>query len=148
NAGWSTLGSGVDGDVWALAVSGSDLYVGGFFSTAGGTAANGIAKWTLGGGGDANSSALGSGDGRGGGGVEALAVAGSDLYVGGDFSTAGGVVANNIAKWAIGSGTSDFVDAMASNWEMVGSSSACNDDAGWSPLGSGVDGRVMALAVA
>ena len=33
---WSALGSGVGGEVWALAVSGRDLYVGGWFTTAGG----------------------------------------------------------------------------------------------------------------
>ena len=36
---WNALGSGVDNDVNALVVSGSDLYVGGEFSIAGGTGA-------------------------------------------------------------------------------------------------------------
>ena len=31
--------------------------------------------------------------------VVALAVYNSELYVGGQFSTAGGITANNIAKW-------------------------------------------------
>ncbi len=33
---WSALGSGMDGFVSALAASGSDLYAGGYFTTAGG----------------------------------------------------------------------------------------------------------------
>ena len=42
--------------------------------------------------------------------VHALAVSGSNLYAGGEFTTAGGVSANRIAKWdgnswtALGSG--------------------------------------------
>src|SRR5260370_30788808 len=71
--------------VMALAVSGSDVYAGGVFTTAGGSAANYIAKW------DGSSwSALGSGTGGGNQSVVfALAVSGSDLYAGGYFITAG-----------------------------------------------------------
>ena len=56
-------------------------------------------------------SALGSGNG----GIHALAVSGTDLYAGGQFNTAGGVPASNIAKWngsawsALGSGMDDQV---------------------------------------
>ena len=53
---WSALGSGMDGRCLALAVSGSDLYAGGYFTTAGGSAANHIAKWN-----GSSWSALGSG---------------------------------------------------------------------------------------
>ena len=53
---WSALGSGMDGDVFALAVSGSTLYAGGDFTTAGGSAANYIAQWN-----GSSWSALGSG---------------------------------------------------------------------------------------
>src|SRR3989442_15431897 len=48
DANWTTLGSGMGGpspSVYALAVSGSDLYVGSGFKTAGGIAATNIAKW-------------------------------------------------------------------------------------------------------
>ncbi|MGH7869616.1 MAG: hypothetical protein ACREP9_18810, partial [Candidatus Dormibacteraceae bacterium] len=76
--------------VYALAVSGSDLYVGGIFTTAGGIAATNIAKW------DGSSwSALGSGANNA---VDALAVSDSDLYAGGYFGTAGGKVSPYIAR--------------------------------------------------
>ena len=95
--------------VYALAVSGTNLYAGGYFTTAGGVPANNIAKW------DGSAwSALGSGMG----GIRvyavyALAVSGTNLYAGGNFTTAGGVPANYIAKW---------------------------DGSAWSALGSGMDG--------
>ena len=88
-------------------MSGTNLYAGGYFTTAGGVAANNIAKW------DGSAwSALGSGM-NGQPDVYALAVSGTNLYAGGCFTTAGGVPANNIAKW---------------------------DGSAWSALGSGMDG--------
>src|ERR1041384_66215 len=99
---WSALGSGLQlNDNWAfvyaLAVSGNDLYAAGRFTTAGGVAANSIAKWD-----GTNWSALGSE--LAGGIVDptyvlALAVSGSHLYAGGTFTTAGGNAANCVAKW-------------------------------------------------
>jgi hypothetical protein len=88
--------------VFALAVSGSTLYAGGDFATAGGNPANGIAQWN-----GSSWSALGSEMNNA---VEALAVSGSTLYAGGYFTTAGGNTANCIAQWngntwsALGSG--------------------------------------------
>jgi hypothetical protein len=119
---WSALGSGIWGPpsgssfcVYALAVSGPDLYAGGAFTTAGGVAVNGIAKW------DGSAwSALGSGMG-GYGSVYALTVIGTNLYAGGYTRTAGGVPANNIARWdgsawsALGSGVNDDVWALAAD---------------------------------
>src|SRR5256885_11868144 len=92
----------MNSNVSALAVSGSDLYAGGEFTTAGGSAANYIAKWN-----GSSWSALGSGMNSN---VYALAASGSDLYAGGYFTTAGGSTANYIARWngsswsALGSG--------------------------------------------
>jgi hypothetical protein len=114
---------GVEGEVDALEVyddgTGRALYVGGDFATAGGVAANDIAKWD-----GASWSALGSGMSGGffSTSVFALTVfddgSGPALYAGGAFNTAGGVGANSIAKW---NGTT------------------------WSALGSGLDSSVRAL---
>jgi len=98
----------------ALAVSGTNLYAGGYFTSAGGVPANYIAKW------DGSAwSALGSGMGGANPYVNALAVSGTNLYAGGSFTTAGGVTANYIAKWngntwsALGSGMNSTVYALA-----------------------------------
>jgi hypothetical protein len=120
---WSALGSGMDFSVYALAVSGSNVYAGGGFSTAGGVSAtNRIAKWN-----GSSWSALDSGSGLvnrnypGVPEVHALAVSGSNLYAGGFFTTADGRACNNIAKWdgtnwtGLGSGMNTFgsVSALA-----------------------------------
>jgi len=143
------LGEGVNNWVNALAVSGSDVYVGGNFTTAGGSPANYVARW------DGNHwHALGLGlDGM----VDALAVSGNDLYVGGWFSMAGGSPAKRIAKWdgnqwsPLGAGRVGVVKALA----VLGSDLYVGDTSGiakwdgsrWSALGSGVGGSVYALAV-
>jgi hypothetical protein len=169
---WSTLGSGMGGayassSIWALAVSGTDLYAGGPFFTAGGIAANRVAKW------DGSSwSALGSGMDYP---VQSLAVCSNIVYAGGEFFTAGGIPATNIAKWngsswtALGSGLNGWntwVSALAvsgsdlyagGSFVTVGGIPAnCVakwDGTNWSALGSGVSGGslsgtyVSALAV-
>jgi|GEM_PF-6800964 len=43
---WSALGTGVAGEVKAIAISGTEIYVGGTFTHAGGQAAHGIAKYS------------------------------------------------------------------------------------------------------
>jgi hypothetical protein len=72
----------MNSSVFALAVSGSDLYASGGFTTVGGSAARYVAKWN-----GSSWSLLGSGMDNY---VYALAVSGSDLYAGGSFTTAGG----------------------------------------------------------
>ena len=87
---------------------------GGDFTAAGGTLANGIAKWN-----GSSWSALGAGVDIFGGSVLALAVSGSEVYVGGRFTEAGGTPVNRIAKWngsswsALGTGVNDPVHAIA-----------------------------------
>ena len=97
-----------------------DVVVGGDFATAGGIAAPGIAAWD-----GAAWRALGTGLGGAAGTrptVHALTeTAAGDLIVGGSFATAGGVVANNIARW---------------------------NGSSWSALGGGVPGGSHVAAVA
>jgi len=103
-SGWSGLGGGTNNEVFILKVfddgTGPALYAGGYFSTAGGVSANSIAKWNPGAPG--TWSALGSGVNID---VDALTVfddgSGPALYAGGNFTTAGGVNANYIAKWRV-----------------------------------------------
>jgi hypothetical protein len=114
NGHWSALGSGMDGDVRALAVfddgsgAGPALYAGGDFEKAGGQTATRAAKW------DGQSwSPLGVGTNDT---VTSLTVVDGGsmmpaLYAGGQFTTAGGQGIGYIARW---------------------------DGQGWSPLGSGV----------
>ena len=91
----SALGSGMNGPVYALAVSGSGLYAGGNFTMAGGSPANYIAKW------DGTAwKPLGSGMNNY---IFALAVSGRHLYGGGSFTTAGNKASAHVAKARIGS---------------------------------------------
>jgi hypothetical protein len=102
---WSPLGSGMGFPVYALAGfddgTGPALYAAGNFSMAGGAPANRIAKWD-----GTQWSALGSGITAGSVRfpfVSALTVfddgIGPALYAAGDFSMAGDVPADRIAKW-------------------------------------------------
>jgi hypothetical protein len=109
---WSALGEGVTfdkpysyGAVYAIAISGDDVYVGGYFMRAGNVAANYIARWNAT---TQTWSAVGSGTN---GSVQAIAVSGSEVYVGGYFTSAGGIAANSIAKW----------DAATNTWSALGS---------------------------
>ncbi len=119
-ASWSTIGGGVGGTtsivegVQSFASSGTDLYVGGVFDTAGGISAHNIAKWN-----GTAWSALGTGISGGLRAVDAVAIYQGDVYVGGPFSTAGGAPAENIARWngttwsALGAGTNGQVTSLA-----------------------------------
>jgi trimeric autotransporter adhesin len=105
---WHNLGGGVStgsgsfagtGSVFALAVSGGNLYVGGQFQRAGALSVNRVARWdgdqwhALSSGG--HSGVLGPGFVH----VNAFAIHGSDVYVGGAFTSAGSTIANRIARW-------------------------------------------------
>lgn len=127
---WSGLGSNGYGggaltnDVTSLAMIGTDLYVGGWFSTfdSSGLYLEGgayIAKWD-----GSTWSALGN-DGAGGSslnnGVTALAVSGTDLYVGGSFTDVKNgsttlTAADYVAKW----------DTQAGSWSALGDNGSNN----------------------
>ena len=98
---WSSLGTGssngVDSAVFALAVVGNEVVVGGAFTEAGGVSANRVARFnTL-----TNTwSTLGTGSSNGvNNTVAALAVVGNEVFVGGFFTSAGGVSANRVARF-------------------------------------------------
>jgi hypothetical protein len=118
---WFGLGSNGAGDgvlnwyIYAIAVSGSNVYVGGLFTNAAGIPqADKVAKWN-----GSTWSALGSNaagdDGALNDSVTALAVSGTDVYVGGWFQNAAGIpTADHVAKWN------------GSSWSAMGSNGAGN----------------------
>jgi len=125
---WSSLGTGssngVNSTVFALAVVGNEVYVGGLFNSAGGVSANRVARFnTL-----TNTwSTLGTGSSNGVNGyVTALAVVGNEVFVGGAFTLAGGVSANRVARF----------NTLTSTWSSLGTGSS-----------NGVNSTVRALAV-
>jgi len=178
---WSSLGTGssngVNEQVWALAVVGDEVVVGGYFTSAGGVRAHGVARFNT----QTNTwSTLGTGSSNGvsGGIVFALAVVGNEVVVGGVFTSAGGVSANSVARfntqtntWStLGTGSSNGVSTIVSALAVVGNevvvggvfTSAGGVSANsvarfntqtntWSSLGTGssngVNGWVFALAV-
>jgi len=108
------LGSGVDNWVFAILPFRDDVIVGGYFSTAGGIPVNGIARWNKKTGWSDMAGGLGGAPGALPPSAFALAIYEDDLIVGGNFTTAGGVPANFIARW---------------------------DGANWHPVGSGMGGN-------
>lgn len=107
----------VNGPVYCMAEGPhGELYIGGSFSAAGGIAAGNIACWQGG-----KWSAPGTGlSGGSFPAVRAIAVAkDGTLYAGGQFTTAGGKAAGNIARWdgyawsALGGGANNHVNALA-----------------------------------
>ena len=101
---WQPVGTGMTGNssgvqVRAFTEYAQELYVGGFFTNAGGISTQGLAKWNgstwskVGSGISGGMSAPYSPDATG------LAIYNTDLYVCGNFAQAGGVTSNSIAKW-------------------------------------------------
>jgi hypothetical protein len=127
---WSSLGTGsqngVNNIVSALAVVGNEVVVGGYFTSAGGVSANRVARFnTL-----TNTwSSLGTGSSNGvNAWVNALAVVGNEVVVGGGFTSAGGVSANYVARFntltntwsALGTGSSNGVNQWVNALAVVG----------------------------
>ena len=147
-----------DNEVDAIAVGGSDIYVGGAFRLAGGISANYIARWD-----GTNWHTLGSGMNWL---VTALAVQGTNLYAGGSFTQAGGISAAYVARWdgnqwnALGAGMDGPVSALAfSGTNLIaggGFSTAGGQPANrvalwngyqWTSFGTGLNGGISSLAV-
>ena len=170
---WSPLGSGVTEGVYgstyifALEVlPNGDLVAGGEFNTAGGVAANRIARWN-----GSSWAPLSPASGLSSDVYDFAALPSGDLVIGGRFTTAAGVTVNRIARWngsswsplglGVSAGTSgSYIAALAElpNGDLVaggffttaGGVSANNiarwDGSSWTPLGSGVNSAVYALA--
>ncbi len=178
---WSELGGGVartesynSASVQAIAVVGAKVYVGGIFDRAGQLPVSNIARWDghawsdMAGGIDCGSGGSCYGSNRP---VQAIAVVGSDVYVGGDFSHAGGVLTPSLARWdgsawwPVGKGgfgnyySTPIISALASNgsslfvggtFTSIDGVSANNlvkwDGANWFPLGSGEQNGVRGMS--
>jgi hypothetical protein len=171
---WSALGSGLSGGseplVSALACdSNGNVYAGGVFTESGGVNLVNIGKWD-----GSHWSSVGSGIPVLSGvynPIHALRVdTKGNLYVGGSFSTAGGMNAVNIALWngrtwaALGTGlgvpVDDEVQSLAfdpfgnlyaaGQFHAAGEVTARNiaqwNGQAWSSLGSGLDDWVLALS--
>ena len=169
------LPPGLDGEVYAMAALGSDVYVGGSFERAGALTVNGVARWD-----GTNWHAL---DGGVNGVVYALAVQGTNVIVGGQFERAGSLPTANLVLWNGAEwqsiGDADGTDAFSfdapslgvqgaqvrsilvttnrlvigGNFRQVGGVSATNvavwDGVNWTSFGAGLGnlgGQVHALA--
>jgi hypothetical protein len=110
-SGWDFPGSSVQ----ALAVSGTTVYAGGFFTTIGGQTRNAIAAL------DATSGLATTWNPNATGTVSALAVSGGIVYVGGDFTRIGGMGRAYIAALNATTGSATFWNPAASSavWSLV-----------------------------
>lgn len=155
---WSRVGGAFNSMPWTLAAAGTDVYVGGGFTTINGAPVSRIAKLN-----GSNWSPVGAGMN---GFVRELEASGTDLYAGGEFTTAGGASANRIAKWSgsnwspLGDGMNGTVNGLAVSGTNVYAGGSFTTAGGapanriakwngvsWSPLGAGMDASVGTLTV-
>lgn len=163
---WSSLGNGTSGPVLKIKLSETGaLFVGGVFSTAGGIIVNNISKWEN----NTWSALVDNATNISGTNNEIRSIGfdeNNNLYVGGNFDTAGGISATRIARWngtnwsALGSGTSGFVQAIESigdylyvggNFSIAGDKTVNRiarfnkNNESWENLGNGLSGNVNSI---
>jgi hypothetical protein len=169
--GWAKLGTGMNGEVLVIKadLQRGRIYIGGDFTTAGGTTVNRICYYDL------NTEtfvAMGGTPGVSGGVVAAIAIAANgDVYIGGNFTSAGGSTSDGLARWNYSAGTwtqftqgtpGDLISALAfdADGNLYGGGSFLNwngdasQDKIWkyngtsfSALGTGMNGDVYDIAV-
>lgn len=162
--GWTAEApGGVLGSISAVAVEGTDVYVGGLFTNVGGVAAANVARWD-----GTQWNPLGTGTN---GSVRAIAATGTGtVYFGGEFTRAGDSLANRVARWngsawyplydqgLIANGVNgrvNVIQATASAVFVGGSFSSAGGQTGvgnvarwnattpaWTRLGSGTNGEI------
>ncbi len=166
---WSSVPSGFNGRILALAVLDGDLYAGGKFTKVGDVDANWIARWDgkqwspLG---DelraGTTDFIGNSDQFG---VFALASRENELVVSGRFEQAGEIATSNIARWngvawrELGAGLNDQVRALeatedavyaAGRFTMAGDQWANGiakwNGSQWEPLGAGISSWRVSMA--
>jgi len=158
---WSTVGGGLSAAVYSvndLEVFNGEIYAAGKFPSIGGVNTKGIAKWN-----GSNWIALSGGlsggfptpDGN------ALVYYKNDLYVGGDFTMAGNIPANYVARWngaqwdSVGKGTNGevlaFVVDTINDFLYAGGrmfkGNARWDGFTWTTLDSGISGNIYSLTI-
>ncbi|AZQ58497.1 T9SS type A sorting domain-containing protein [Maribacter sp. MJ134] len=164
---WNSMNGGTNGPVSKIKIdSNNTVYVGGAFETAGGINVNNIARWSSG-----NWSALNDAtNGVAGTNNEIRSIAfdeSDNLYIGGNFDTAGGNSAPRLAIWngsnwsTLGNGTSGFVQGIlirpeyiyvGGNFSLAGSETVNRiarwnrNTAAWESLNNGLSGSANSLA--
>lgn len=161
---WSTVGGNPSnsGVLLGIGTSGSNLYVGGQFSSFDGVSCGSIIHW------DGSTWApLGNGTGLSSGGyIIEIAASGSDVYISGNFTSVDGVSASNIAHWngttwqAMGAGLSNGAMTIAidgtdvyvgGGFSQAGGAPASHiakwDGSTWSTLGQGLGGDCKDILV-
>lgn len=162
---WSALGTGMNGAVLSLAVaSNGDVYAGGDFVQSSSVVGNRVARWN-----GTAWTALGTGIANGvNGSVKALAIgANGEVFVGGQFTLAGGAAARNAARWngtawtPLAMGLNSNVQALtvarngdlyASGFFQQAGGGAANriarwDGTTWTALGTGLNASVWSIAI-